>query len=119
MSLIFTKNFFRDGDNDFGAYFDGNGDNDDYEWLAYFLMDDGGSGVHHLLTMSEELLQEIIEKVPNGEEVEQYRAHLGAIVNAEETKIDSMLVDEIVSVMPTEFFVKKLKECIDFIKKNY
>lgn len=119
MSLIFTKDFFKSGSNRFGVYFDENDDNQSYAWIADFLMDDGGSGEYHLLTMSEELLQEIIEKVPNGEEVEQYRSHFGVIVNGEETKIDSLLTDEIVSTMPTEFFVEKLRECIDFIEKNY
>lgn len=82
-------------------------------------MDDGGMGVQHLLEMSETLLKEILEEVPNGGEVEQYREHFGVIVGKEMTKIDSLLTDEIVVVMPTEIVIEKLKECIEFIKNNY
>ena len=76
-------------------------------------------GVRHLLEMSETLLKEILEEVPNGGEVEQYREHFGVIVGKEMTKIDSLLTDEIVVVMPTEIVIEKLKECIEFIKNNY
>ena len=76
-------------------------------------------GVRHLLEMSETLLKEILEEVPNGSEVEQYREHFGVIVGKEMTKIDSLLTDEIVVVMPTEIVIEKLKECIEFIKNNY
>nr|AAZ91420.1 hypothetical protein [Neisseria polysaccharea] len=58
MSLIFTKDFFKDGSNDRFGVFE---TNDNLAWLGSFLMDDGGVGVLHLLKMSESLLKEIQE----------------------------------------------------------
>ena len=119
MNLIFTKDFFQSGSNRFGVLFHESNGYENFGWLADFLMDDGGMGVKHLLEMSETLLKEILEEVPNGGEVEQYREHFGVIVGKEMTKIDSLLTDEIVVVMPTEIGIEKLKECIEFIKNNY
>lgn len=119
MSLVFTKHFFDDEEERFGAYFDENEDNPTVYWLANFLMDDGGCGVFHLLKMSEELLEELLEKFPSDKPIEQYREHFGVIIKGHQTEIDSLLTDEIVSVIPTEFFIEKLKGCIFFIKTNY
>ena len=119
MSLIFTKDFFQSRSNRFGVLFHESSGYENFGWLADFLMDDGGIGVKHLLEMSETLLKEILEKIPNGDEVEQYREHFGVIVGKERTKIDSLLTDEIVEVMPTEIVIEKLKECIGFIMNNY
>ena len=119
MNLIFTKDFFQTGSNRFGVLFYESSGCEKFGWLADFLMDDGGMGVKHLLEMSETLLKEILEKIPNGDEVEQYREYFGVIVGKEMTKIDSLLTDEIVEVMPTEIVIEKLKECIEFIKNNY
>ena len=106
MDLIFTKDFFQSGSNRFGVLFHESSGYENFGWLAVFLMDDGGMGVKHLLEMSETLLKEILEEVPNGSEVEQYREHFGVIVGKEMTKIDSLLTDEIVVVMPTRVHTK-------------
>ena len=73
MDLIFTKDFFQSGSNRFGVLFHESNGYENFGWLADFLMDDGGMGVKHLLEMSETLLKEILEEVPNGGKVEQYR----------------------------------------------
>ncbi|WP_245636559.1 hypothetical protein [Eikenella longinqua] len=70
----------------FGVRFEETEGYEGFVWLAYFLMDDGGTRIQHLLEMSEILLKEILEKVPNGIEVEQYREHFGVIVGKEMTK---------------------------------
>lgn len=82
-------------------------------------MDDGGVGVLHLLKMSESLLKEIQENVSPQEEIYQYRENFGVIINGDIVQIDNLLTDEIVSVISTKIFTEKLKECINFIKKNY
>ena len=116
MSLIFTKDFFKDGSNDRFGVFE---TNDNLAWLGSFLMDDGGVGVLHLLKMSESLLKEIQENASSQEEIYQYRENFGVIINGDIVQIDSLLTDEIVSVISTKIFTEKLKECINFIKKNY
>lgn len=116
MSLIFTKDFFRDGSNDRFGVFE---TDDSLAWLGSFLMDDGGVGVLHLLKMSESLLKQIQETSSFQEEIYQYRENFGVIINGNKVEIDSLLTDEIVSVIPTDIFIENLKECINFIRKNY
>lgn len=115
MSLTFTKDFFQNGSHRFGV----DENNEAFFGLDLFLMDDGGVGVHHLLEMSEMLRDDILRKRVSGEVVEQYREHFGVIIEGEDTKIDSLLTDEILSIMPTTIFLEKLEECINFIKSNY
>lgn len=90
MSLIFTKDFFKDGSNDRFGVFE---TDDSLAWLGSFLMDDGGVGIHHLLEMSEKLRNDILEKRSSNEIVEQYREHFGVIVDKNNTKIDSLLTE--------------------------
>ena len=53
MNLIFTKDFFQCGSNQFGVLVHESSGYENFGWLADFLMDDGGMGVKHLLEMSE------------------------------------------------------------------
>ena len=49
MDLIFTKDFFQSGSNQFGVLFHESSGYENFGWLADFLMDDGGMGVKHLI----------------------------------------------------------------------
>lgn len=121
MGLIFTKDFFKDGSNRFGVFWDGVTDDLSLDCLDCFLMDEGGAGVSHLLKMSEELRDEIIEKIPHNEVVEQYREHFGVVIRSDKTELINFIgnEEEILSILDTNIFISKLEECINFIRANY
>lgn len=121
MGLTFTKDFFKDGSNRFGVFWDGAKDDPSLDYLDIFLMDEGGAGVLHLLKMSEDLYNEIIEKIPQNGIVEQYREHFGVVVQAGKTELINFIGDEeeVLSILDTKVFLSKLEECINFIRSSY